>query len=147
MAMDMKELYWAAGFMEGEGSFVTSKSPERHSFTITACQVQKEPLERLQVLFGGSMCLRNARNERSNPCWVWKAFGSRAAGAMMTLFPLMSSKRKSQIKNALGMWRIMRVPFKDRPTCARGHVFDIVSKKGWRYCSQCRKLNRQKQVV
>lgn len=43
------QLAWAAGFIEGEGSF---------SNTVTAAQVQKEPIERLHALFGGRIYQR-----------------------------------------------------------------------------------------
>lgn len=100
--MRMVDLYYAAGFLEGEGSFVVR---ERFDPSITAGQVQLEPLERLQELFGGNIYpCKLAKNGRQ-PSHVWNLNGSRAIGLMLTLFPMMSTRRQSQIANAVNGWR------------------------------------------
>ena len=109
MAMDMKELYWAAGFLEGEGSFYFGKPSK---LLVQAAQVQKEPLERLQKFFGGNLrfCDFANRSPKASPYWVWNvASPSKAAGIMMTLFSLMSPRRQEQIKKALSGWKTTAV--------------------------------------
>lgn len=88
-----RDLAWAAGFLEGEGTFGFYS----HSQSIRAPQVQREPLERLQRFFGGTVTAR--KNPYLN---VWTVCGPRARGVMLTLYVMMSPRRREQIKAALG---------------------------------------------
>src|SRR3990167_4926258 len=71
----MKDLHWAAGFIEGEGSFMK----HGNSVTVCAAQVQLEPLERLQQFFGGRLTFRRDDALR-RPCHGWQVHGARARG-------------------------------------------------------------------
>lgn len=94
--MNIKELHWAAGFLEGEGSFCShAKRAYVHS-KVNAVQKEMEPLERLQRLFGGTI----TKGPKSS-VYIWSANGSLARGVAMTVFSLMSSRRKNQIKQML----------------------------------------------
>lgn len=101
-------LGWAAGFLDGEGSFTYSRG-----IMVSAEQVDPEPLERLRDMFGGSIYRRGVRvhtTERDHqynrrPTGTWYACGSRAAGIMMTLYPLLSRRRQETIERVLGEWR------------------------------------------
>jgi len=98
-----KDLYWAAGFIEGEGSFVALSTTAR----VSVEQVNQEPVLRLLTLFGGS--LRRYQkyhnptlyNKQRHPTWTWTATGSRARGIIMTLYSLMSAKRQGQMYRAV----------------------------------------------
>lgn len=144
MAIDLHELYWAAGFLEGEGSFVACgpyKQPR-----ISCPQLQRAPLERLQRLFGGGIC----DSERIS---TWYCAGPLAAGLMMTLWTLMSPKRREQIEAALKPWREKPLFRSSVPAatgkCQRGHdwVPQNISthKSGLRFCRLCN-LERQKRA-
>lgn len=91
------DLVWAAGFLEGEGYFGKGSG-----YVVTANQVNSEPAERLLRLFGGSLKQRLYERPRSS-LWVWSVCGARARGVMMTLYLLLSGKRKGQIRGALGV--------------------------------------------
>ena len=105
----MSGLLWAAGFLEGEGSFHFSNQSH---LLVRATQVQREPLDRLVILFGGkvSEVIRKDGKRGKNGVWSdfydWNVYGQRAAGVCMTLYSLMSPKRKGQIKEALVKWRL-----------------------------------------
>jgi hypothetical protein len=92
------DLHWAAGFLEGEGFFGKASSGKGHR--VVARQVQREPLERLLAFFGGSICLVKPASMK-RPIYDWTTSGARARGIMMTLFVLMSPRRKQQIRDAL----------------------------------------------
>lgn len=94
----LRDLERAAGFLEGEGNF---RSTNRGSQSIRASQVNPEPLAKLLILFGGSVYKRQQKKEHQSPYWDWQAHGARARGIMMTLYPLMSVVRKTQIATAL----------------------------------------------
>ena len=115
-----RDLEWAAGFLEGEGSFIhVARKTQRSEhptwttgvFYVQAPQVEREPLERLKRLFGGGIWLKTTKKARlDHPDWktvyYWQTTGARARGIAMTLYSLMSTKRKSQIKKMLSnTWR------------------------------------------
>lgn len=116
----MVAIAWAAGFLEGEGSFVASGSV----ITISAVQVQRDPLERMQALFGGHLKPYTHKNRPGAPYWRWSLNGSHAVGAAFTIFTFMSPRRREQIHRLVAVW-------KSRPGrnnllkthCPRGHEY------------------------
>jgi len=133
----MKDLYWAAGFLEGEGSFSSSGN----RLCVNAAQVQKVPLLRIKSLFGGSIGVRKQHpSHKGGTIFHWDVFSSRAVGVMMTLFNLMSPKRQEQILKRLKIWKSSKPHPKHRTHCPRGHKFTkfntYYTKKG-RMCRKC----------
>lgn len=103
---DENELFWAAGFLEGEGCFY---SPDHSggSFSISASQTKtREPLDRLLRLFGGCVCLASKESTRkkghnTQDCFVWRIAGSPAVKAAGLLLPILSERRQEQVINSL----------------------------------------------
>ena len=96
------DLAWAAGFLEGEGTF----SSARTSPVASCAQVQREPLERLQRMFGGSILFYRRKQPTNRQDYhVWQVNGIRAAGVMMTLLCLMSPRRTGQLVASLDKWK------------------------------------------
>lgn len=130
--LTLSELKWIAGFIEGEGSFFYSK---KSTARVTAVQKQRWPLEELRRLIGGTLYF-TGRNY-----WQWHVGGEVAAGLMMTLFQLMSPRRKEQIKTALTFWKESPPWNKNKTACPRGHPYSILgTQKGgsrMRGCKQC----------
>lgn len=93
------ELYWAAGFLEGEGTFPPRKK-SRDGIQVACGQVQREPLERLQAMFGGNIRLSRRSSPRQDIYWWW-VNGARARGVLLTLYGLMSPRRQWQFRMAL----------------------------------------------
>lgn len=142
--ISIKDIAWSAGFLEGEGSF-----GHYGSLSVTAGQVQKEPLVRLQKLFGGSLYHRHTSGFSNRKIWIWSPNAFRAAEIMMTLYVLMSPKRKRQIKNSLKKWRHAR---RIKPTggncCWRGHQLIgeniyLAGVKKYRRCKKCITIGRK----
>lgn len=90
-----KDLYWAAGFLEGEGHFRKTRTTHQ----ATADQCNPEPVAKLLEIFGGRV-YKKPRTYPHNDVWVWIACGARARGIMLTLYPLLSTKRQEQIRKA-----------------------------------------------
>lgn len=122
----LRNIEWLAGFLEGEGSFQAGGSV-RTTPVVTAMQVQREPLERVQAILGGkiSMWLRKKKNPNHNDASRWGLYGGNAAGVMMMLYPLMSPKRKEQITKAIMAWRAGRGESYNshKIQCLRGHPY------------------------
>ena len=111
------ELAWAAGFLEGEGSFLNYGSP-----CVTAAQVHPEPIERINRIFPGTVSQRKTHGFSDKTITVWKAKSGLSIEIMMTLYTLMSPKRKGEIDACLDRWKRSRL-MKRRGTgkCGRGH--------------------------
>lgn len=117
-----QDLYWAAGFIEGEGTFVacftkSRKTPSKRyaGLCVAAYQVEKEPLERLVAFFGGRV--RHTSRVTAGKMrfqHTWAIHGTRALGVAQTLYPLMSTRRQRQIKRAMGLVATHRSPRKIR---------------------------------
>ena len=103
----IRELEWAAGFLEGEGSFHGSKRESKSGVTyiVSAKQVTCDPLVRLQCIFGGQIGYTNRENENTmpnaQPIFRWSTSGSRARGIAMTMYKLVTNRRKAQIHEML----------------------------------------------
>lgn len=133
------EISWAAGFLEGEGSFYNFGSPQ-----VTAAQVQREPIQKLVRLFGGHSFQRKTKGFSEQPIWVWKLGSHRSVEVMMTLYVLMSPKRQLEIAEALRVWKTARLMKRPGSAhCARGHALagdNIRISNGYRRCRQCERL-------
>ena len=92
----IRDIAWAAGFIEGEGSVKRGTSLQ-----ICAAQVNQEPLLRLQSLFGGSITEHTAAAGKKSRATIWRVTGARGRGFAMTIYPFLSEKRKEQIRGAL----------------------------------------------
>lgn len=98
----IRDLEWAAGFYEGEGSCSCGNRPG-DGFQVTMHQNNVEPLKRFYSIFGGRepYVSRAALGNRQSQ-HRWYASGSRARGIVLTLYPLLSARRQAQIRVALG---------------------------------------------
>jgi hypothetical protein len=109
--VSMRDIAWAAGFIEGEGSFYDSPgktSPSARGRTsLSASQVDPWCLSRLVDIFGGVIYgpwPNGGMGKRS--IYRWNTWGSRAIGIMMTIYSFMSPRRQSQIESVIHGWRI-----------------------------------------
>ena len=148
MAIKTLDIAWAAGFLEGEGTMGLTGRTYGYP-RVSAGQVQKEPLERLQKLFGGKLKLRqppiNAR-VNTQPFWTWYIDSDTAIAVMMTIYVLMSPKRKAEIEQGVAAWKLQRKIRRWNAThCLEGHeltpenTYLILNGKGkpWRRCRIC----------
>ena len=104
--MKISDLHWIAGFIEGDGSFAM-QGKNRSTVNVQINQVQRWPLEKLIELVGGYIgnTTQIGGFANSQPYYRWAISGYKGAGLMMTIYSLMSPKRKAQIKENLKIWR------------------------------------------
>lgn len=133
------DIAWAAGFLEGEGSF----NCRGKTVIVTATQVQPEPMYRLQHLFGGKLYRYRHANPKHQPFLRWHLTHRDARGLMMTIYALMSPKRRQQIQAALAPWRTTKIMSHLRTHCPKGHEYTATNTyrnplTGQRQCKACR---------
>lgn len=92
---------WAAGFLEGEGSF--GRSPAGGVY-VCAQQVDAEPLHRLAAILGGPVGLNAKPTRAGRDIYHWAIYGRNARRAMRELRPYMSSRRQDAIDAALSSY-------------------------------------------
>jgi hypothetical protein len=96
------DIAWAAGFLEGEGHFrrAYGTRDQYGSENISAGQVNPEPLLKLQELFGGSVKVKSRGKWAMGDIFYWYVSGERARIVMRAVEPLMSARRREQIRKA-----------------------------------------------
>jgi hypothetical protein len=134
---------WTAAFLEGEGCFRAGT----RGVQVSAKQVQRVPLEWLQLMFGGSV---TKRLTRTNEISEWRVNGYASVGLVMSLYLFLSPKRQHEILKALQKWRGQRVTNGLRVRCIHGHPLETVPET-WltmkqngqrRYCPMCHRMAR-----
>lgn len=122
--LTVKDVAWAAGFMEGEGSFVLA-GRNKVSPVVSVAQVQREPLERMQRMFGGNISLqrRSLKRPTNQDIHQMAWTGRRAAEIIMTLYVLMSPRRQEQMRKVLDVWKAVPLSrqYANKTHCGRGH--------------------------
>jgi hypothetical protein len=139
------DIAWAAGFLEGEGSFVGGKQSQ---VTVSAVQVEIAPLERLVGMCGGYLKqYRYKPGRAASPFWRWTVNGQRAAEVAFTVYTWMSPKRRRQIERMVLVWRNAPGSHNARKThCPKGHPYDAVNTRpirGGRQCRACTESQRR----
>ncbi len=142
--LDIKQIFWIAGFLEGEGSFGSGYRP----CVVSASQVEKEPIQRLHSLLGGVVDTYSRKAVTGNIYYRWRLQSIRALGLMMTIYNLMSPKRKKQILFQILTWKNSagRGWQRHKTVCPLGHPYDsentYKTPQGHRRCRICAKLRR-----
>lgn len=90
-----RDIAWAAGIFEGEGS--CAWSPKHRTLNAIVSQKDRWLLDRLRYYFGGTVAVRYERQGMH----AWQIHGGRARGFLMTIYVFMSPRRKEQIRRAL----------------------------------------------
>lgn len=107
--IETKDIYWLAGLLEGEASFSSGgKSPR-----IAVAMYDADVIERVSGILrptqyrinGNTVRLTKHRSDRRARLSVVTIAGGRAAGWMMTLYPLMGKRRRARIRELLENWR------------------------------------------
>lgn len=115
MTIPMHEIGWIAGFLEGEGHFNLGGSKSKTPY-VEATQVDVGPIDRLHNRFGGKIWQeqRGGTYGRSKgnrqPCWRWQCVGSKSIQIMMTIYPLVSTKRRLEIERVIIIWKGAQIP-------------------------------------
>ena len=98
---DEIEVAWAAGLLEGEGSFVKRHV---HSSAITCSSTDLDTLEKLASIFGGNIVKLKKRKSHWKDAWAWYVSGQKAYNVMGKILPFMMCRRSKQIVVVMKRW-------------------------------------------
>ena len=96
------DIAWAAGLLEGEGSFLQKST--RKTILVTCQMTDLDVLQRLQRIFGGSIYATAKVKAHHKDSWRWQVIGVKAAETMELVKPYMLSRRSLAIEVALDSW-------------------------------------------
>lgn len=138
--INSNDLHWAAGFIEGEGCFSFFNTCPG----VVVGQKYREPLDKLERLFGGNIYLiTNGKH------WAWNLYGAKAIGLIFTIYPLLSRRRKRQARVVIDKWKARPGgkggSHRIKTHCPKGHPYEpentiMQMSKGYnsRVCRACR---------
>ena len=109
-SLDFFELGWIVGFLEGEGSFMLTKTAKYPAPLVVAVQVEIEPVLKLYNWFGGALNHRERKDPNHNDIWRWQIYGQKAAFVMRLVEPYMTAKRQKAIARALDAYKPIYKP-------------------------------------
>lgn len=94
-------MYWLAGLLEGEGSFMKG-SPSKSNQPVVSIEITDEDTaNRVGKIFETKVYYLASRNKKWKPTFALRLRGKRAVELMKKLFPIMSKRRKEQINRAI----------------------------------------------
>ena len=87
--MTNEDIIFTAGLFLGEGtlSVRAMKNGNGHTGIVSVNQLDREPLERLQKLWGGRVSVHKANGKPSN--WQWYRSGKKALPCLEAILPVM----------------------------------------------------------
>ena len=93
----MNNLHWLAGYLEGEGCFYYGGSRKYPTLRITVESTDLDVISRVASMFNRAICGPKKHNPGQDTYYTAIA-GAPSAGWMMTLYPMLSTRRKSKIR-------------------------------------------------
>jgi hypothetical protein len=152
--IEIGDLKWIAGFLEGEGSF--SGKVKNRNFPqprVQVSQMQKWTLEKLNSFIPGTIYPVYAKNKKwgSKHYWSWSLNFLNSVCLMMTIYPLMSPKRQEQIRESLTYWKNTKQRRnKFSPVCQNGHSKaenTYNNPSGGKCCRACHKEREKERLI
>lgn len=101
----VKDIAWIAGILEGEGSFSWQNTPR-----IQVASIDFDVINRVGYMINKKIIIKIKSSKsgyNKKKMYYFQANGSEAAQWMMTIYCLMSDRRKEKIKWVLSNWRQM----------------------------------------
>lgn len=136
---------WAAGFYEGEGHLTKATRPGGPLVAIQQCN--KEPLDALQLMFGGTVRGPRMNKGSVKPVWVWQLNTHKESRHFIyQISPWLSDKRLSDALCKIDRYAdIVSVRY---TYCSKGHDKDVLGYRlghnGGRICKTCESEYKRK---
>lgn len=148
MTVSTHDLYWLAGLMEGEGSFLTRR--RGREIVVSVGSTDKDVIDRVDLMIKASRKVRLLPSGKTFHTWVL-ARQQDVAGLMMTLLPLMGHRRQRKIMDCLSAWKLVPTHRRNWSECSHGHPLSgenlrVLSEGKYtkRRCVECGKLRQRK---
>lgn len=125
MSIKVKDIYWLAGLLEGEGSFIFSNGSPR----ITMGTVDYDVIARAYKILGCTGKIHEQMQPSGKMFYKINIQGPKAIGWMFTLYTIMGKRRRDKISDLLYEWK------KYNPTTSKvNHTVNIRIINGKKDC-------------
>lgn len=101
MNIEKRTLYWLAGILEAEGSFIAPLPSSPNTPLISISMTDEDVVARVAEIFGVKYQSFRPKNKKHKISYLTRLKGYRAADMMRDLYPLMSKRRQQQIDHTL----------------------------------------------
>lgn len=98
--MKLTDIYYVAGILEGEGCFNYYNAPR-----IFLKMTDRDVVEKIRSIMNINIYIGEKNKNGWKTAYILAVNSHHAIGWMMTLFPLMSIRRREQIREVLFKWR------------------------------------------
>lgn len=109
MITDKRQLYWLAGLLEGEGSFLAPMPSAPNRPIVRLMMTDEDVVARAAALLDCKYHRIKIKREGAKDAFNIALRGYRAYLLMQALYPLMSTRRKAQIDRALASYAPKRI--------------------------------------
>jgi len=98
MSLTERELAWAAGLFEGEGTIRINKATRSNLGHLVACVVNtdRQILEFFAARWGGRVNRHSLAGPNAKPAWYWTVGAGRAAAFIRDILPFLLTDRVRQ---------------------------------------------------
>lgn len=122
MSPSEADIAWAAGLLEGEGSFyVMDRAGRRHLMTVKIEMSDEDVIRRIASIFGRSTS--NVTTFQPKPdgwsrTWTKRWYGAEAEKVMCAVLPYMGKRRAAKIRECLAAPSLSHHPRPERKAAA-----------------------------
>lgn len=106
--LDMRQLAWLAGLMEGEGTFARATPAKPRRPTMSVGMADEDVVRRVCELWGTRLWTFRLKNPRYKPVHRTELVGGSAVSMMSLLRPHLCSRRQAQIDEAMVTYQPLR---------------------------------------
>jgi len=143
--LDPREIAWAAGLFEGEGSIGASRNRKKKTQTplLQLSMTDGDTVQRFASILGLGRTYRPYdRGLNCKPSYTWRLTSFEKAQAVIAMFwPWLGVRRKKRALEILAEGRAQRVKQAFRQHCPKGHPLSgnnlYISCRGTRNCKVC----------
>ena len=104
MLNSLKDLYWLAGLLEGEGSFMHGPPSKPNSPIISVDMTDEDVIARVSEIFKRKYHPVKRRDKKHKESYAVRLTGKKAVSLMMMLYPLMGNRRREKITAVLSRY-------------------------------------------
>lgn len=127
------DIHWAAGLLEGEGSFFGARRGT-NELRVTCTMADLDVIERLRKIMGGHVWHPSVKQDRIKPTHVWSTSTSDHAFKVMTLVhPLMGERRSIKIGSVLGAYEAKALKRKQEQLSRNALILEMFAEGKSRY--------------
>lgn len=114
--MEFCPLYWLAGILEGEGTFLSGPPSNPNSPIARICMTDRDVVARASSLLDRAVTPVPARKVHYKPPYITQIKGVEAVQLMRAMRPVLGPDRRRQIDQALAGWDLRRARSRKKPT-------------------------------